>query len=55
MKLTRPAIVQALEKSFGNVTQAAQALSKGRATLYRDIKRLGLQDERVRVLQRLRK
>lgn len=38
----RTAVVRALTRSNGNVSQAARALGVGRATLYRRMKRLGI-------------
>jgi len=40
----RAAVVRALARADGNVSQAARQLGVGRATLYRRIKRLGLDD-----------
>ncbi|MCR8547562.1 GAF domain-containing protein [Salipiger sp. P9] len=41
-KAERAAVVRALTRADGNVSQAARALGIGRATLYRRMKRLGL-------------
>ncbi len=41
-KAERAAVVRALARADGNVSEAARALGIGRATLYRRIKRLGL-------------
>ena len=41
-EVERQALVQALEVSAGNVTQAAQGLGLNRATLYRKLKKYGL-------------
>ena len=38
----RTAVIRALARTGGNVTEAARALGVGRATLYRRMKRLGL-------------
>ncbi|APZ54942.1 regulatory protein, Fis family [Salipiger abyssi] len=43
-KAERAAVVRALTRADGNVSQAARALGIGRATLYRRMKRLGLGD-----------
>ena len=43
-KAERAAVVRALARADGNVSQAARALGIGRATLYRRMKRLGLGD-----------
>ena len=40
----RAAVIRALARADGNVSQAARALGVGRATLYRRMKRLGLGD-----------
>ncbi|HHY02853.1 MAG TPA: helix-turn-helix domain-containing protein, partial [Paracoccus sp.] len=37
------AVVRALTRSGGNVTAAARALGVGRATLYRRMRRLGIE------------
>ena len=50
-----PAVLTALlDETHGNVTQAARAAGVDRVTFYRQLKRRGLQDERVRILKRLR-
>ncbi|HMS95554.1 MAG TPA: helix-turn-helix domain-containing protein, partial [Tabrizicola sp.] len=41
----RAAVIRALTRAEGNVSEAARALGLGRATLYRRMKRLGI-DER---------
>ena len=41
-KAERAAVVRALTRAGGNVSEAARALGVGRATLYRRLKRLGL-------------
>ncbi|WP_300518851.1 helix-turn-helix domain-containing protein [Aliiroseovarius sp.] len=43
-KAERAAVIRALARAEGNVSQAARALGIGRATLYRRMKRLGLGD-----------
>uniref|UniRef100_UPI0035146029 helix-turn-helix domain-containing protein n=1 Tax=Pseudooceanicola sp. TaxID=1914328 RepID=UPI0035146029 len=43
-KAERAAVVRALARAGGNVSEAARALGVGRATLYRRMKRLGLGD-----------
>lgn len=43
-KAERAAVVRALARADGNVSQAARQLGIGRATLYRRMKRLGLDD-----------
>lgn len=43
-KAERAAVVRALARAGGNVSEAARALGVGRATLYRRMKRLGLTD-----------
>ena len=43
-KADRAAVVRALARAGGNVSEAARALGVGRATLYRRMKRLGLGD-----------
>lgn len=43
-KAERAAVIRALARADGNVSQAARALGIGRATLYRRLKRLGLDD-----------
>ncbi|MBL9059632.1 MAG: sigma-54-dependent Fis family transcriptional regulator [Mangrovicoccus sp.] len=45
-KAERAAVIRALARSGGNVTQAARALGVGRATLYRRMNRLGIGDSR---------
>ncbi len=42
-KAERAAVVRALTREKGNVSQAAKALDVSRATLYRHMKRLGLE------------
>ncbi len=44
IKAERAAVVRALARADGNVSQAARALGVGRATLYRRMKRLGIGD-----------
>ncbi|KJZ19467.1 Fis family transcriptional regulator [Loktanella sp. S4079] len=44
VKAERAAVVRALARAGGNVSEAARALGVGRATLYRRMKRLGLGD-----------
>ncbi|WP_420398143.1 GAF domain-containing protein [Nioella sp.] len=41
-KAERAAVIRALSRAGGNVSQAARALGVGRATLYRRMKRLGI-------------
>jgi transcriptional regulator of acetoin/glycerol metabolism len=41
-KAERAAVVRALTRAAGNVSEAARALGIGRATLYRRMKRLGI-------------
>ena len=43
-KAERAAVVRALTRAEGNVSEAARALGVGRATLYRRMKRLGIGD-----------
>lgn len=43
-KAERAAVVRALARADGNVSEAARALGVGRATLYRRMKRLGIGD-----------
>lgn len=43
-KAERAAVIRALARSKGNVSEAARALGIGRATLYRRMKRLGIED-----------
>lgn len=43
-KAERAAVLRALARANGNVSQAARALDVGRATLYRRMKRLGIGD-----------
>ena len=43
-KAERAAVIRAIARADGNVSQAARALGIGRATLYRRMKRLGLDD-----------
>ena len=43
-KAERAAVIRALARADGNVSQAARQLGMGRATLYRRMKRLGLDD-----------
>lgn len=43
-KAERAAVVRALARADGNVSEAARALGVGRATLYRRMKRLGISD-----------
>lgn len=43
-KAERAAVIRALARADGNVSQAARQLGIGRATLYRRMKRLGLDD-----------
>ena len=45
----RAAVMRALARAGGNVTQAARALGVGRATLYRRMARLGIGDEPARL------
>jgi transcriptional regulator of acetoin/glycerol metabolism len=45
-KAERAAVLRALARAGGNVSEAARALGVGRATLYRRIKRLGLDETR---------
>ena len=40
----RAAVIRALTRAEGNVSEAARALGLGRATLYRRMKRLGIED-----------
>ncbi|MCU0828526.1 MAG: GAF domain-containing protein [Tabrizicola sp.] len=40
----RAAVIRALTRAGGNVSEAARALGLGRATLYRRMKRLGIED-----------
>jgi len=40
----RAALIRALTRAGGNVSEAARALGLGRATLYRRMKRLGIED-----------
>jgi transcriptional regulator of acetoin/glycerol metabolism len=40
----RAAVIRALTRADGNVSEAARALGLGRATLYRRMKRLGIED-----------
>jgi transcriptional regulator of acetoin/glycerol metabolism len=46
-KAERAAVVRALSRSGGNVSQAARSLNIGRATLYRRMGRLGLNGKMV--------
>jgi transcriptional regulator of acetoin/glycerol metabolism len=43
-KAERAAVMRALARTKGNVSEAARALGVGRATLYRRMKRLGISD-----------
>jgi transcriptional regulator of acetoin/glycerol metabolism len=43
-KAERAAVIRALARADGNVSGAARALGIGRATLYRRMKRLGLNE-----------
>lgn len=45
-KAERAAVLRALARADGNVSEAARALGVGRATLYRRMKRLGLDETR---------
>ncbi|MFN4059952.1 GAF domain-containing protein [Paracoccus hibiscisoli] len=45
----RAAVIRALARAEGNVSQAARALGIGRATLYRRMARLGIGDEPARL------
>lgn len=45
------AVVRALTRSGGNVAEAARALGLGRATLYRRMKRLGIDESRLKLSQ----
>ncbi len=47
----RSAVMQALARSGGNVSEAARSLGLGRATLYRRMKRLGIEESRGQVSQ----
>lgn len=44
-KAERAAVIRALARANGNVSEAARALGVGRATLYRRMKRLGIGDK----------
>ncbi|MFC7704261.1 GAF domain-containing protein [Plastorhodobacter daqingensis] len=46
VRAERAAVIRALTRADGNVSQAAQALGMSRATLYRRMKRLGIDDFR---------
>lgn len=48
----RSAVIQALARAQGNVSKAARALGVGRATLYRHMKRLGLNKSAADMSQR---
>ena len=45
-KAERAAVMRALARADGNVSEAARALGVGRATLYRRMKRLGIDEGR---------
>ncbi len=45
----RAAVIRALTRSSGNVSEAARALGLGRATLYRRMKRLGIDEIRPKL------
>lgn len=47
----RAALIRALTRADGNVSEAARALGLGRATLYRRMKRLGIADGQPKVSQ----
>jgi len=47
----RAALVRALTRAGGNVSEAARSLGLGRATLYRRMKRLGIDDSRQNLSQ----
>ena len=51
--MTRAALRLLLERTYGNIGQAAAILGCHRVTLGRRLKRAGLQGERRRVLKRL--
>lgn len=47
----RSAVLRAITRSGGNMSEAARALGIGRATLYRRMQRLGLHENRARLSQ----
>ena len=54
MKLTPVSLLLLLNKTNGNITEAAKLAQRGRRTVYAALKRYGMEDLRVKVLKRLR-
>lgn len=52
--MDRERLALLLRQTHGNVTKAARAAGVDRVTFWRQLKRHGLKDERVRILKRLR-
>ncbi len=54
MRLTPVSLLLLLNKTHGNITEAAKLAHRGRRTVYAALKRYGMEDLRMRVLRNLR-
>jgi transcriptional regulator of acetoin/glycerol metabolism len=54
LKLTPVTLLLLLDKTHGNVTEAAKLAGRNRNTVYAALKRYGMDGERARVLKRMR-